>query len=725
MKHIRRVALCASLALLAAAPLSGQTGHDLFQQALVKERADGDLRGAIAIYERIAREFAQDRALAAKALVQMGRCHEKLGNEEARSAYRRVVQDYADQTEMVKEARGRLTALQRLAARPTTLGIVVRELSDAENLADAGAPSPDGRYLAYTDWATSDIAIRDLSTGESRRLTMAGRQQKPIQFGMDPAFSPDGKSVAFEWHDPSSQSYYDLRIVPADGSAPPRVVYDTAGFYVMGPAWSSDGTHIAVVRYPDETLQGTVDEESKAALLWVSVADGSARVLDTYVLSGYQGLSHSPDDRYVVYGVSQEDEPNRHDIRVAATDGSGSRAIVQHPADDRLLGWVPGTDWALFLSNRSNIWGAWAVRLVDGREQGEPRLVYPGMGQAHPRGFTAAGDLYHTVAVRWFTTFVAPFNAETGAIDTATAFPLPGSTMNPEWSFDGTRLAFREERSDFQLTGYERPLRVLDVATREVRGLADHLNADHPRWSPDGESIVVSAYDAGVEAPDYHGGIYEVDVTDGRARLLRALPSQPMWWMGTAGALSADGGSLFYVLQGVEGQGQAAGTDGRLVRRTLETGAEEELYRSPDLLAQPFGISPDGHYLLFAIRDSTQSAADWSAKEGTRLMLLDVETHLVRELVRVATVGEIESVTWTKDGRYVAYPQFTDYRGDAEIRRSTLWRIPLTGGAPERIAETSGYGGAMSPDGRWIAYTVGGIQWGHMVMENLKAVLER
>ncbi|MFH1763420.1 MAG: hypothetical protein ABIF09_04420, partial [Gemmatimonadota bacterium] len=68
-----------ALTLLMNAPGMAQTGHDLFQQALVKEQADGDLRAAIALYQRIVQEFAADRALAARALVQMGQCHERLG----------------------------------------------------------------------------------------------------------------------------------------------------------------------------------------------------------------------------------------------------------------------------------------------------------------------------------------------------------------------------------------------------------------------------------------------------------------------------------------------------------------------------------------------------------------------------------------------------------------------------------------------------------------------
>jgi Tol biopolymer transport system component len=671
-----------------------QTGHDLFQQALVKERADGDLRGAIAIYERIAREFAEDRALAAKALVQMGRCHEKLGNEDAQRAYRRVVREYPDQTDMVAEARGRLTALERLATPPAFIG----------------RPSLDGRHVVYTDWATGDIAIRDLRTNEVRRVTTTGSQVKPIQFGMDPAFSPDGKYVVYEWHHPDSRSYWDLRIAPADRSGSPRVLYDTTGFNMLGPSWSRDGQHIAIARYPTD--------ESRTDLLWVSVNDGSVRVLDTYAVSGYQGLSHSPDDRYVVYSVRRRGEPEQHDIHIAATDGSGSRPVVQHPSDDRLLGWVPGTDWVLFLGNRASMWGAWAIRVVDGQAQGEPQLVHPGMGQAWPRGFTEAGEFHYGLPVRWFTTYVASLNVVSGEIDTANAEPLPRSTMTPKWSPDGSRLAFLEERSHFQATGYVRPLRILDMATGEVRELADDVSSI--RWSPDGRFVIASAFDHSVEAPDYHGGIYRIDVQTGDVQLLMALPRVPAWWMGTAGAISADGKSLFYLLRSVEKQGQEQEKDGLIVRRDLATGAEQELYRDPNLLGDAFEISPSGRLLVFAVEGLGQGDRRSSATIGAHLMLLDLATSEVRELVRVQVHGsvDLESVAWANDDRYVIYPEFTDSR-----KALSLWRVAAEGGKREKVAETSARTGAISPDGSRIAYTRGDVNTKSMVMENLKAVL--
>src|SRR6266536_1107123 len=89
----------------------GESGNDLFQKALVAERANGKLDEAIKLYQRIAQKFASDRSLAAKALLQMGQCYEKLGDAQARKAYDRVVREYADQGEIVAAARSGLGRL--------------------------------------------------------------------------------------------------------------------------------------------------------------------------------------------------------------------------------------------------------------------------------------------------------------------------------------------------------------------------------------------------------------------------------------------------------------------------------------------------------------------------------------------------------------------------------------------------------------------------------------
>ena len=109
----RWVATGALAGLLCMAPLAEAQNADrsevMLEAAARKERVDGDLRGAIALYEKLAR--GTNRAVAAMALVRMGQCYEKLGDADARKAYERAVREFGDQKEAVAQARARLTAL--------------------------------------------------------------------------------------------------------------------------------------------------------------------------------------------------------------------------------------------------------------------------------------------------------------------------------------------------------------------------------------------------------------------------------------------------------------------------------------------------------------------------------------------------------------------------------------------------------------------------------------
>src|SRR5437870_4151650 len=89
---------------------ASQLGQDLYQQALVHERAVGSLEKAIELFERAAREFGNDRELAAKALIAAARCYEKLGQAKAAPLYEQVVRTYSDQTAQAAIARDRLAA---------------------------------------------------------------------------------------------------------------------------------------------------------------------------------------------------------------------------------------------------------------------------------------------------------------------------------------------------------------------------------------------------------------------------------------------------------------------------------------------------------------------------------------------------------------------------------------------------------------------------------------
>src|ERR1700689_1900038 len=109
--------------LIGAATFAADSGAELFQKAVTQESAAGNLEEAIKLYQRVAKEFASDRPLAAKALVQAARCYEKLGQDKAVRIYERVARDYGDQRELAATANARLAVLRQgeRAAEPVTM----------------------------------------------------------------------------------------------------------------------------------------------------------------------------------------------------------------------------------------------------------------------------------------------------------------------------------------------------------------------------------------------------------------------------------------------------------------------------------------------------------------------------------------------------------------------------------------------------------------------------
>src|SRR5580704_18199654 len=105
--HVKLKILVAVLvfgAVSGTAAFAADSGAELFQKAVTQERAAGNLEEAIKLYQRVAKEFASDRPLAAKALVQEARCYEKLGQDKAVKIYDQVARDYGDQRELAATA---------------------------------------------------------------------------------------------------------------------------------------------------------------------------------------------------------------------------------------------------------------------------------------------------------------------------------------------------------------------------------------------------------------------------------------------------------------------------------------------------------------------------------------------------------------------------------------------------------------------------------------------
>ncbi len=107
--------------------------------------------------------------------------------------------------------------------------------------------SPNGKTLVFQ--AIGRMWVQSLPNGTSRRLTPATFE--PFEF--QPAWSPDGNSIAFTTVDATNRGA--LWRVAAGGGDPQRLTKDPGEY--LNPAWTTDGREIVVVRGSGATARAS------------------------------------------------------------------------------------------------------------------------------------------------------------------------------------------------------------------------------------------------------------------------------------------------------------------------------------------------------------------------------------------------------------------------------------------------------------------------------------
>ena len=690
---IMSVTLVMSQAGLAAQ--NAQSADVLFGAALHQEEVEGDYEAAIETYKKLLAEYPDNRPLAAKAHFRIGMCYEKLGRKEAQKAYRIVIQDYGEQKEVVARAQERLSKLILPSKKPEEpKGIRIRQIWKKPYLDFLGTVSYDGQFLSYVDWGEGDLAIHNLVIGENRLLTHeADVDEEPKHFAQSSVISNNGKKIAYSWWIGNHTS--DLRLIEVDNPSP-HVLYRQEREEVYPVAWLSDEVLI-VGRFKYRNKTGQICS--------FSILDKTMHVLKTVDVRYWPNLSCSPDEKFLAYDVLNEADGGNYDINLLVMDGGGEISLVKHPANDRVLGWVPGRKEFLFISDRSGTWDLWAVPVDDGRPSGPVERIYTDIGKIQPVGFTQSGDCYFGFSRRNFNAYLAPFNAETGELKQKSGKSLLGSNYGIEWSPDGRSLTYMklEPKADNPLQ-----LTIMDLETGQERKLADNLRiVTSPRWAPDGKSIlVVGIHKDKFRTKGYKGVIYTVDIKTGQTTEILhlsdykynfpdddAFPLSEIEW-------SADGKSIFFLF-----------FRDRLVKHDLGTGEDKILYTHPRFERGVFTRSPDGKYLLLAVR----------SPEGkkSRLFTIPAGGGEEKELCTAQEARGFYSAMWSPDGKYVYFTEQQD--------GMNLWRIPSEGGIPQKIwhSEDRAEIFSMHPDGNQIALSIRERTTEIRVIENLVQELEK
>jgi Tol biopolymer transport system component len=664
-----------TLVLAMAALLFAQADSAL-EKAIRTETLEGNLKGAIEQYKKLAQ--GKDRAVAAKALVRMGQCYEKLGDAESRKAYERVVREFADQKEAVEEARKHLAA----AGKPAS-GLTPRLIGkDGWVL----GPSLDGRFLLQYG-TTGDLDLRDLQTGQIRHIA----KQPWYSAGV----SPDGRQVAFFRRTNDTR---ELRIVGADGSAERLLWQADKEWGAWGVQWFPDGKRIMVTVW---------QAKDRRRLVAISATDGAVTTLwEGKQLSDPQ---LSPDGKSVVYTRRVRENPVADELWLLRLEDRSEvllfegQSLVEYPR------WTPDGTGVVFLSDR-RVPGAtvdlWLLRTSGGKPLGFPQLVKTGLGEMEngepttfPSGrITRDGTYYfhrEKGELRMAQLLTTKFDPDTGKAVGAPSFVSRKGALSrsPSFSRDGRWLAYL-----WQNPGSLVSLVIQSVESGEERFVQITPSPVKLGWAvmfPDGRSVLVMA----VHPKDGNGiyGIYRVDAANGAWTSLKKPGEREV--EGFPNGISPDGRTL-YLNRWTTGAGNREIV--HLIVRDMETGQERELRNGEG--AGVFALSHDGKQLAVAHPDGKDLVID----------VLPAAGGPKREVYRVQGFQGAD-IWWTPDGRYLIFVPW-----DKFPKSKAYMRVPVEGGEAQPIGISASqdeqvqfprsFGAVrVHPNGRQLVYTARGI----------------
>jgi Tol biopolymer transport system component/predicted Ser/Thr protein kinase len=521
----------------------------------------------------------------------------------------------------------------------------------------------------------------------------------------EPAFSPDGKQVAFSWNGPKEDNY-DIYVMLIGTSAPVRLTTNPA--FDRYPVWSPDGRRIAFMRYATTTRAASV-------MLMSALGGSESRLAEAVAI----GLDWSPDGKFVAFPeVAAPGEvpqivllsPDTGERRIVKTpppreegdalprfspDGKalafyrlrqgpspiGIVSLTGRPGEARMIrpaetnigvtpfAWTPDSRELVFSgtyrATRSRVWRVAA----DGRT---PPAEVVGIGQ-YANGIAIARQGGYLAYRRdWSDLNIWRIDLDRGRRTSAPVNLIASTLMDaaPGFSPDGRRIVFASNRSgngEIWVSGAD------GSNQTQVTHLGARGTAGSPAWSPDGRTIAFDATDA--------GGIQVY-------------------------TLSAEGGPVKRLTDGSEFNVVPTWSrDSRWIYFTSDRSGSEQLWKMPAGGGTPVQITRQGGANAMESADGASLYyATGTTKPGTWKMPIGGGEEVL--VLDVPGAGRWEHMVLTGSGLYYIAPdgkelpaRFAIFFHDFATRQTT--RVAQLAKPPSPTSRSL----ALSPDGRTFLFT--------------------
>jgi len=460
------------------------------------------------------------------------------------------------------------------------------------------ALSPDGNSLAYSN--AGEIFVRPLTPGaRDLQITNDG------QGNFDPAWSPDGKLIAF-----ASAKRRGIWITPATGGTIRQI-----SEFGSAPAWSADGSTIAF-----QSEQGALPPNT----IWkVSSHGGDPQpVTRMGVPNGGHSLpAWSPDGKRIAFDAY--DGTGSLHLWTVGADGSDLKRVA---TDITTPLYSPDGQYLFGVSNFGGNFALYRLRISPtGDAIGQPEVIRDtGISYIQTRlSISADGKKMayeaRTIGGNLMSLQISAKSADAEGPPAALTQSTSYRKTLPSFSRDGKRIAFTE------FLGGEQPrIWVMDNDGRNPIQLTDGSAIDWgPNWFPDNDTV---SFQSDRER-EYR--VWSVSVSTGRRKVI-SDPGQPIGWP----RLSPDGKHLAF-------NSTKSGTI-NVWTQDLEGGAPRQLTFDNEMMGWP-SWSPDGKLLALEIKRGADINVAIMPSRGGEITQLTFD-H-----------GESQSNDWSPDGDKILF----------------------------------------------------------------------